>query len=1402
VLSLRTMIDFSQKNWEWDITINSVKRYINRTVGNNFNGSNDITNSAEESSMWESKELNSIYTEGSILDDYHIVEFDQSVGTFGGLRFKPGYIPTIGDVIVVSFRESPYMWVGSGGLMHQLATDLCVHPYDVPEMRVITSDHYDLTLVEVSAGSFVTGVEYTISVAGDTDFTLIGSSDSSVGTVFIATGIGAGTGVVTQPEEKFIVGLNKFGFLDDVPADTGENGPSTQRQVKNNGTYDYGLWRVVRTDNYTFKTKIDPTTGLLMNLGESVHPEFPDTLTRMVHTGGGGGGTYSGGSEGSPAQPPENVQAGNFITGVVYMIFFTHDFVGGEITDFTDIGAADNNMYTTFTATGPGTGTGYAVSSGTESIPGIPPTYSDGFCYIPYLKSDLGNGKFVLTLDGRVLPDKFWYSKSTSFRGLVPEAKRYTQFYFVGDVSTDIPWVSDPLNCKVDILFQWEYSTLKPYGALVGPHGFSPEQELIFDGDWSFRGDNLWSYTAPTIDSTGLLTITDFIHFSVNDILLLEYKVFDGLGFNPAFNLIYPSTDNNNKSTVEMSCDQISNMFVVESTGAVDLLSMESQYGLTQHLPGGLKSQKWRIRFEWLEETNELKVNVATKYQLKDDGTVTHGHSRDGIKQSVYRLPGELCDIYHEPVRSRHIKTTSVKNKSHWFKRQGSKQKGDIRDTYPMSYRLTTTNHGVSLFLWEHASVSSDTDSSWFVVQRHVDQTSGQPDLSGKTPLHCVYSPSKRVTTFEGLQQYYSSADVFDLSPAPIIYDATGDSLMNPSKTYWISNDSVFDGNVNAIDFFGKGYGSTTVQGAHPTYPAISDFNIGVIPTTTFSGYGAYWSDNTSSTVITSLHIQGFMDLPRKYTNNTWVFNALANDETVEKVNFVPANLSMSSISYSGNMIFTTLTPERMSLYGDISSSSGSCLDTFGAYVTLPSSNGNSNNKEGCIAEGRSVEGWTSESMDYTWMEPQVPSAETGATTSDWKTLGHSLIDILSPHNTGKRSEIMESLLVSINEISVERDINAYILSYNEWYNDGDPSTVDKFLESLDAAGVNTFGDRFKLPMFSHNDAGDALFDEVGSLISTANAGWSSIVGSSSVLGSCQQQGLFFNHQSTDIINTRLTGNQIFSNVDLNNLGGSNFVKSNHKTELYDKLPGDVIFTDKGDHNNYFYDFENKTLHFKKAPSRGVKLSISFDSFAQTEGYLIKTIEDKDFPHMEEDAYVNINRFVVRESDVLKPWDYHLSATKHSIDSYAIINPYEQLSITDDRNFVFSFPTQLTTQRFYYPTSELDMICISSAGFSSQGGHIEIDKYADSTGEQTTVYTEGNNTFNPTSIETSADGIGVGLIYSGQVDQLGEKYYWKRNIRKYEGMTSTLPNGNGMRVFVLVTGTSIRHSDIEKRTII
>ena len=57
-----------------------------------------------------------------------------------------------------------------------------------------------------TAGSFVVGKSYIIKTVGTTDYTLIGSADSVVGTSFIATGVGSGTGTATLELVPFILG--------------------------------------------------------------------------------------------------------------------------------------------------------------------------------------------------------------------------------------------------------------------------------------------------------------------------------------------------------------------------------------------------------------------------------------------------------------------------------------------------------------------------------------------------------------------------------------------------------------------------------------------------------------------------------------------------------------------------------------------------------------------------------------------------------------------------------------------------------------------------------------------------------------------------------------------------------------------------------------------------------------------------------------------------------------------------------------------------------------------------------------------------------------------------------------------------------------------------------------------
>lgn len=60
-----------------------------------------------------------------------------------------------------------------------------------------TTTYTVATASDITAGSFVVGLTYTIKTVGGTDYTLIGAADSVIGTVFTATGTGGGNGTGT-----------------------------------------------------------------------------------------------------------------------------------------------------------------------------------------------------------------------------------------------------------------------------------------------------------------------------------------------------------------------------------------------------------------------------------------------------------------------------------------------------------------------------------------------------------------------------------------------------------------------------------------------------------------------------------------------------------------------------------------------------------------------------------------------------------------------------------------------------------------------------------------------------------------------------------------------------------------------------------------------------------------------------------------------------------------------------------------------------------------------------------------------------------------------------------------------------------------------------------------------------
>ena len=98
-------------------------------------------------------------------------------------------------------------------------------------------------------------------------------------------------------------------------------------------------------------------------------------------------------------------------------------------------------------------------------------------------------------------------------------------------------------------------------------------------------------------------------------------------------------------------------------------------------------------------------------------------------------------------------------------------------------------------------------------------------------------------------------------------------------------------------------------------------------------------------------------------------------------------------------------------------------------------------------------------------------------------------------------------------------------------------------------------------------------------------------------------------------------------------------------------------------------------------------------------------------------------RFIVREKDVLKPWERHVFAGINETDSFAVLNPLEQLSLNDEGQLVIQFPNRLGSQRFFYTGKELDLIAFCSAGAVGMDTLITSDRYGNAaTGDKRRVY--------------------------------------------------------------------------------
>lgn len=88
------------------------------------------------------------------------------------------------------------------------------------------------------------------------------------------------------------------------------------------------------------------------------------------------------------------------------------------------------------------------------------------------------------------------------------------------------------------------------------------------------------------------------------------------------------------------------------------------------------------------------------------------------------------------------------------------------------------------------------------------------------------------------------------------------------------------------------------------------------------------------------------------------------------------------------------------------------------------------------------------------------------------------------------------------------------------------------------------------------------------------------------------------------------------------------------------------------------------------------------------------------------------HKFVVRESDVPGP-TVKKTAAQDDEDSPAVLNSYQQVSFSEDGNYVLTFLNTLSTPRYRY-TDELDMVATISADVVAAGQEIEVSVYGES----------------------------------------------------------------------------------------
>jgi hypothetical protein len=147
-------------------------------------------------------------------------------------------------------------------------------------------------------------------------------------------------------------------------------------------------------------------------------------------------------------------------------------------------------------------------------------------------------------------------------------------------------------------------------------------------------------------------------------------------------------------------------------------------------------TQKWRIHLETFSTEDRLGITVATPTQLPDDGTVA-------VYDDGFSVPGYIGSAL----------TSLVGANIPFFDRR-CYETAQQKLSYPVSYKLTITSHGIALYMWEPGSDIEGNNWSCFVIQRSVSNVDGAARITGKCPLHCMFAIKRWNRVFTGANSY------------------------------------------------------------------------------------------------------------------------------------------------------------------------------------------------------------------------------------------------------------------------------------------------------------------------------------------------------------------------------------------------------------------------------------------------------------------------------------------------------------------------------------------------------------------------------------------------------------------------------------------------------------------------